>query len=93
MCEALYLDSFISKQQLRRAIQRLCTDFDSLVEVDNPRAIESLAIQLSDFANKNLLRGKVLTLIPTNFTKTKLANTSSVFRETFTHELSLIKEK
>ena len=35
VCEALYLDQVISKQQIRRAITRLCFDFENLVELEN----------------------------------------------------------
>ena len=55
LIEALYLDQAISKQQVRRGLIRLCADFESLVELDNPRAARLLAGQMSDLTNINLL--------------------------------------
>lgn len=89
LCEALYLDNAISKQQLRRAIQRICANFYSLT-AECPEASELLAIQISEFSVKNLLSSKFITLLPYDFARNCLAASSPIFCETFNRELTIL---
>ena len=91
LCEALYLDNSISKQQLRRAIQRICADFYNLT-AGLPEASKLLAIQISDFSKKNLLSSKFITLLPCDFTRNCLAASSPIFCETFKRELTILAD-
>jgi hypothetical protein len=64
LCQALYLDNFISKQQLRRAITRLCCSFEPLVEPEIPRSARLLAAQMVELAEMGLILPKILTILP-----------------------------
>ena len=43
LCEALYLNQAVSKQQLRRALTRLCLDFETISELKKPESARLLA--------------------------------------------------
>ena len=91
LCEALYLDNVISKQQLRRAIQRLCGDFASLT-AGFPEASRLLASQMSDLSSKNLLSSKIITILPLDLVRNILAPSCHPFGQTFQRELVLLTD-
>lgn len=48
---------------------------------------------MSELASKNLLLGKFLTILPTDFVLSKLSANSAKFRDTFKLELGLLTDQ
>jgi len=48
---------------------------------------------MSELASKNLLLGKILTILPTDFVLGKLSANSAKFKDTFRRELGLLTDQ
>jgi len=76
LCECLFLENLLSKQNVRRGLVRLCAHFEELVELDNPRGGEHLVELIKVLSKTNLISAKTLSvLVPTNFVQDKLLKT------------------
>lgn len=72
LCEQLYSDSLLTKQQIRRGLVRLCSHFCEMVEPDNPLAIMHIAQLLVTMRACNMISGRTLTMLPASFLANKL---------------------
>ena len=79
LCQALYLEKFISEQQLRRVIVPLCCGYEQLVALDYPRSASLLDSLLVEFTEMSEILKKILTILPPEFVRIKLAPTFALF--------------
>ena len=87
----LYADSFISKQQLRRAILRTCSSFDE--NLDGENAIATFAQLLIELVKRSLVLTQTLSILCPKLISEDLTSASEDFRMTFTKELSVLAKK
>ena len=87
----LYADSFISKQQLRRAILRTCISFDENLDGENAPA--SFAKLLIELVKRSLVLTQTLSILCPRLISEELTIASEEFSTTFSKELSVLSQK
>lgn len=63
LCMKLFEEGLVNKQNIRRGLVRLCSHFEELLELDNPRAGEHLVVLLALLGKSNLISAKTLSVL------------------------------